>query len=63
MHGSRASFNEIVRPPFHIDVGDVFTQHADADQLKRPPGTELPRSVRRARQIDTKQGAQPIAES
>ena len=34
MHGS----DEIVRAPFHIDVDptDVFTQHADADQLNPP---------------------------
>ena len=34
MHGS----NEIVRPPFHIDVdpADVLAQHADADQLNPP---------------------------
>ena len=31
MHGS----NEVVRPPFDVDVdpADVFTQHANANQL------------------------------
>ena len=34
MHGS----DEIVRPPFDIDVdpADVFAQHTDANQLKPP---------------------------
>ena len=49
MHSS----DEIVRAPLHIDVNpaDVFTQHADANQLNSPK--EQNRHDQLARQIDT----------